>query len=185
MRPSAVHEMPEIFATEPATYEAVSRATKAGSVRRIVSNIYTRNLSAPLDSYVRTNLWRIASLLFPGAVLAGRTAFEYVPTADRSVFLTATTRYDIELPGGIVLKVRKGPGALDGDRPFLGGLFVPSVARAYLENMVASRAVKGTSRTLSRNEIELRLENDLVRQGEDYLNALRDKAREIAPALSL
>jgi hypothetical protein len=58
-----------------------------------------------------------------------------------------------------------------------------SPARAFLENMRLSRARKGIARTLSKREIEERLDEMLRRSGETALQRLRDDAREIAGLL--
>ncbi len=80
-------------------------------------------------------------------------------------FLAATAvrlrliEQNLALPG-VTLRSREGMGPLPGDTPFLG-LHMASRARAYLENMPASRARKGVARRLSRAELEQRLEGDL------------------------
>ncbi|OFW93815.1 MAG: cell filamentation protein Fic, partial [Alphaproteobacteria bacterium RIFCSPHIGHO2_12_42_13] len=92
---------------------------------------------------------------------------------------------NITLPG-IILRPRKGIPPLPSDRPFIGGLFLSSQGRAFLENMKSSRARKGSiSRTLSRLEIEEQLEALLQRGGPEALNKLRDEAFKIAPLLKL
>jgi hypothetical protein len=145
--------------------------------------LYTTNVEEPLKTLVRRLLWPIVSEVFPGCVVGGRTAFEFGPSADGSVFLTAGAERAITLPG-IVLRARKGPGPLEGDTPLLG-VFTPSRARAFLENLVPSRARKGVARNLSRREIEERLEAELRDQGEASVNKLRDEARKLAPELGL
>lgn len=132
---------------------------------------------------MRRLLWPIAAQLFPGAVVGDRTAFEVGPASDGSVFLTGPVARDVKLPGAM-LRVRKGPGPLDGDTPLLG-LYMASRPRAYLENMVPARARRGVARRLSRREIEQRLEGELSDRGEAFVQKLRDAARKLAPALGL
>src|SRR3546814_1962730 len=61
-----------------------------------------------------------------------------------------------------------------------------SMPRAYLENMRESRARGGRiPRTLSRDEMENRLDALIRRSGEGALNKLRDDARALAPKLEL
>ena len=86
---------------------------------------------------------------------------------------------------GITVKPREGVGPLEGDAPFINGLYLCSLARAYLENMRFSRSRKGTKRTLSRSEVEERLEILLQRGGEQTLNKLREEMRPLAEQLSL
>jgi len=175
--------LPEIFRTTPALAPRVSRDLKAGRVRRLAPGLYTTNVTDPPEKLVRRLLWLIASEAFPGAVVGDRTAFEAGPASDGSVFLTAPVGRDVKLPGA-VLRARKGPGPLDGDTPLMG-LYMASRPRAYLENMVPSRARSGVARRLSRREIEERLEADLRDRGEAFVQKLRDDARKIAPALDL
>jgi Fic family protein len=85
---------------------------------------------------------------------------------------------------GITFKPRQGKGALDTDRLFLGSVYLSSNGRAYLDNMRVSRARHGdTPRTLSRKEIEERLEQVLRHSGEAGLNSIRDEARGLKDAL--
>jgi hypothetical protein len=145
--------------------------------------LYTTDLTQPPAQLVRRLLWPIASLLFPGAVITDRTAFEAGPSADGSVFLAADVDRDVRLAGA-VLRVRKGAGPVAGDTPFLG-LHMASRARAYLENVPRARARKGVARRLSRPELEERLVADLRDKGEEYVRRLRRDARELAAPLAL
>ncbi len=115
-------------------------------------------------------------LLAPAVVEAG-------PSKDGSVFLAGRTARDVALPG-VTLRAREGAGPLAGDTPFLG-LYMASRARAYLDNIPASRARKGIARRLSRAELEERLEGELSTRGGSYVNTLRDDARKLAPSLGL
>ena len=156
--------LPEVFVSTPARAARISRDLKAGLIRKIATGLYTTDVKQPLESLVRRLLWPIASLVFPEAVITDRTAFEAGPSADGSVFLAAHTTRDVALPG-VVLRARKGAGPLPGDTPFLG-LYMASRARAFLENVPATRARKGVARRLSRRELEARLERELADKGE-------------------
>ena len=181
--PRPVVPLPEIFVTTPRIAARVSRELREGRVRKLAPTVYTTNIAEAPEDLVRRHVWQVASLLFPGAVITDRTAFEAGPSIDGSVFLAADTAREVGLPG-VTLRSRKGSGPLPGDTPFLG-LHMASRARAYLENMPASRARKGVARRLSRAEVEQRLEGDLSRRGEKYVNALRDDARKLASPLGL
>jgi hypothetical protein len=85
----------------------------------------------------------------------------------------------------VTLRPRKGPPPLESDRPFIGSLRIASTARAFLENMRPSRARDGVARTLSKREIEERLDEMLRHGGEPVLQRLRDDARGIARRLGL
>lgn len=181
--PRPPESFPEVFVTTPAIASRVSRALADGRIRKLAPALYTANASERPETIVRRLLWQIATLLFPNAVITDRTAFESGPAKDGSVFLAADVDRDVALPG-ITLRARKGAGPLPGDTPFVG-LHMASRARAYLENMPASRARRGVARRLSRAELEERLESDLRARGESYVNSLRDDAKKIAPKLGL
>lgn len=178
-------QMPEALVSGTAISHEVSRAVKAGKLRKIASRLYTRNLTDKPEAIIRRNLWNIVAGYFPGALIADRTALENAPAEDGSVCLVAERGNDVELPG-LVLRPRRGKGPLPTDRPFIAGLFLSSTARAYLENMRASRARGGTvARTLPRRQIEERLDTLIRRSGEDAARRLRDEVRALAPALDL
>jgi Fic/DOC family protein len=176
--------MPEVFISNAGLASAVSREVKLGRLRKIGSRLYTRNLTESPDKIVQRNLWPLVAAHLPGALIADRTALENRPAADGSLFLIANHKRDIALPG-VTLRPRKGPPPLESDRPFVGSLRIASPARAFLENMRPSRARDGMARTLSKREMEERLEEMLSRSGEPSLQRLRDDAREIAGPLHL
>lgn len=115
--------------------------------------------------------------------MADRTAFELAPAGDGSVCIVAPRGADIALPG-VVLRVRRGSPHED-DPPFMGQpLHVSSPARSYLDNLCASRGRGGRlPRTLSRLEVEERLERMMATAGTTTVNRLRDDARRIAGVL--
>jgi hypothetical protein len=181
--PRVPSPLPEIFVATPRLASRVSRDLKEGHLRKLAPSLYTTNVTEAPESLVRRQLWQVASLVFPGAVITDRTAFEAGPSSDGSVFLAASTARDVALPG-VTLRTREGSGPLPGDTPFLG-LHMASRARAYLENLPRARARKGVARRLSRAELEQRLEGELSMRGESYVNTLRDDARKLAPSLGL
>jgi hypothetical protein len=176
--------LPEAFVSNAELATAVSRELKTGRLRKLGSRLYTRNLKEAPEAIVHRNLWPLVAAYLPGALIADRTALENRPATDGSVFLIADHKRNIKLPG-VILRPRKGPPALPSDRPFIGGLRIASPARAFLENMRQSRAREGVARTLSKREIEDRLEELLRRGGEDAIQRLRDDAREVAGQLAL
>lgn len=181
----SVAAMPEVFVSDTASSKAVSGAVARGQLRKLGSRLYTRNLEEDPERLVRRNWYHLITAYYPDALIADRTALENQPASDGSVFLISDKKRDVVLPG-LLFRPRKGPGPLDGDRPFIGGARLASTARAYLENMRRSRARGGrVARTLSRQEIEHRLDALIRRQGEEALNRIRDDARAIAPQLGL
>lgn len=185
MAQKTLDDLPEVFVSTTALSPIVNRALRKGVLRKIGPRLYTKNLDDAPERIVRRNLWHLVSSYVPGALVADRTALENGPASDGSIFVIADRTRDVTLPG-IVIRPRKGHARLEDDRPFIGDLYLSSVPRAYLENMVASRA-RGAAmaHTLSRKEIEARLDDVLRRGGPIALNALRDDARRIAGALRL
>jgi hypothetical protein len=176
--------MPEAFVSSADLATAVSREVKRGTLRKLASRLYTRNLKDPPEKIVLRNLWPLVAAYLPGALIADRTALENRPASDGSVFLIAGRKRDIALPGAI-LRPRKGAPPLESDLPFIGGLRIASRARAFLENMRLSRARGGMPRTLPKREIEERLDDILRVQGETALQRLRDEASGMAAQLDL
>jgi hypothetical protein len=180
-------DQPEVFASTAATSLAVRRAVQAGRARRIGRGLFTRNTVEPLESVVARNWTAIASLYVPGGVVVDRSAFDAKPSEDGSLMLdggpSLKARRTYELPG-LRLRVRPGPGPLPGDMPHMEGLFLSSRPRAWLENMVPSRARGGASRTLSKAELERELNRVVAVRGWEAVNDLRDSARELAPQMA-
>ena len=178
-------ELPEAFVSHTAISRDVSRAVKAGTLRKLASRLYTKNMDDPPEEVVRRNLWTIVAGYFPGALVADRTVFEGGAAADGSVCLVSERRRIIELPG-IVLRARRGSGATAADMPFVDGLYMSSRARAYLQNLRPSRARSGrVPRTFSQAQIEETLDRLIRQGGETAVKQLRDEARAVAAELGL
>lgn len=181
----SVDTMPEVFVSDTAISKAVFEAVARRKLRKIGSRLYTRNMDEAPERLVLRNWYFLITAYYPDALITDRTAIENQPGIDGSVFLISEKRREVELPG-LVFRPRRGPGPLDSDRPFIGGARLASTARAYLENMRPSRSRdERVARTLSREEMENRLDTLLRRQGEAALNRIRDEAREIAAHLGL
>jgi len=144
-------------------------------------------MSSPLEEIARRNWHRIVAGYFPGAVVVDRSAFEACPSEDGSIFLDVgperTRREAVKLPG-LTVRPRSGPGPVEGDMPYIDGLYFSGPARKYLDNLRPSRPRNGdVARTLSRAEIETELGHMVALRGKAALNDLRDDARQVAAAL--
>jgi hypothetical protein len=184
-RTLSLEQLPEVFVSNQAIAELVYREVHRGRLKKLGSRLYTRNLNDNPESIVKRNVWQLVADYFPGAVIADRTALEFKPAEDGTIFIVATKSRAVNLPG-ISIQPRRGVPALESDKPFIGGLFLSSQARAFLENMRSSRA-RGTkiSRTLTRKELEEKLDLLLRRSGEQSLTQLRDDARVLVKTLGL
>ena len=185
MTEKSLENLPEAFVSTVETTKVISREVKAGNLRKLASRLYTKNLTDPPEEIVKRNLWQIVGGYFPGALIADRTALENAPARDGSICLVSPKGRDIALPG-VILRPRRGGAPLPEDLPFIGGLFISSTARAYLENMRSSRARGGTvARTLNKPELEARLDTLIRRSGEAQAHRLRDQVRLLAPQLGM
>ena len=181
--PTFFDDLPEIFVSNTEISALVSEAVKSGKLRKLGTRLYTKDLEATPESIVKRNWYFLLKDYYPDALIADRTAIENQPAADGSVFIVSKKKRETVLPG-IIFKPRPGVGGLETDKPFLGGVHLSSTGRAYLENMRVSRARGGdTSRTLSRKEIEERLDRVLRQSGHAGLNAIRDEARTLVKKL--
>jgi len=181
-----VSEQPEVFFSTPETTQAISYQKSQGRLRKLGPRLYTTNLDDALEDVARRKVWKIVAGYFPGAVVVDRTAIEFRPAADGSITVAVDRRKaDVVGVPGLRLRPRVGPTDVAGDsaEQFGTDLQVSSRARAFLENMRASRGRGGlVSRTLSRAEMEEALD-EYARNDPDALNKLRDQARELAPVL--
>ena len=162
----------------------ISGLVKSGKIRKIAPRLYTSKLNDPTEDIVRRNVFSIIGHLYPGAVLSHRSAFEFSPTKDHSIFLTYSYSRNIKLPG-ITLRFIQGSGPIPGDNPFIGELYVSQRERAYLENLQQARETGGTSKCFTLAEVEEKLELVIRVNGEEEVNELRDRARVISNQLGL
>jgi hypothetical protein len=177
--------LPEVFVSTKAMASAVSKAVASGRLRKIGSRLYTSNLTEAPEQIVKRNWHALLCAYFPDALIADRTALENRPASDGSVFIISAGTRVVALPG-ITFRPRKGRPPLDSDRKFLGDSWLSSPQRAWLENMRKSR-IRGAdvARTLSKTELEERLDAFLRQGGKVGLNQLRDDARGISKQLGL
>jgi hypothetical protein len=181
----SIADQREVFFSNAETSDAVRYAVRTGKARRLGPRLYTKNLTGTPEEVCLRNWAEIAAGHFPGAVIVGRTAVNFKPAEDGSVFLVAPTTREVRLPG-LRLRPRHGHGPLESDTAFFGhDIFMSSRPRTFLENVQPSRARGGAAtRTLSREELEEVLEQ-YGRNDPASLNRLRDDARRIATELEL
>tara|TARA_R110000851_G_scaffold3114_3_gene12676 strand:- start:54776 stop:56257 length:1482 start_codon:yes stop_codon:yes gene_type:complete len=182
---SPIHLQEIIYGSpDSVTSRRISKWEDDGNVRKIASRIYTSNFEDTPEDIIQRNIFPILGNLYSGAVLSHRSAFEFAPTASGQVFVTYKYTKKIKLPG-ITIRFMKGAGAIEGDTSFSGDLMVSQQERALLENLQVSRQTGADSKTLAYPQIEEKLEQIIRVNGEDELNAVRDRAREIAEELGM
>ena len=168
----------------PKISKQITKLLSAGIIRKIAPRVYSSNLDEPIDGIIRRNLFQILGKLYPGTLLSHRSAFEFQPTKTGHIFLTTSYTKKIKLPG-ITIQFLKGHPPIEGDPKFSGELYASQKARAFLENLQASRKLGNESKCLSLPEIEERLEQIIRVHGEEEINILRDQARILSEQLEL
>jgi prophage maintenance system killer protein len=172
-----------IIATKEKSRE-IGKLEKQGLLRKIAPRVYTSNLEETPEKIVRRNWYRLVSELFPEAFLSHRSALERIPTPGGHLYLTRNYKGLVKLPG-LLLHFYKGPRPLEDDTLFFGNLKVSGLARAYLENLQRTKETGEESKTLSREQLEEKIEAYLRVKGEDALNRVRDRAKIIATQLDM
>ncbi len=180
-----IHLQEVIFGSSDSNIsKKVSKLEKQGKIKKIAPRLYTGNLEENPKTIVRRNIFTILGKLFPGAVLSHRSALEFQPTSTNQIFLTHTYTKKTKLPG-ITIRFLKGAGAIEGDNILSGQVYASQRERAFLENLQTSRKTGPDSKTLTYSELEERLEQIVRINGEEELNNLRDRARDISIVLAM
>ncbi|NBC24524.1 MAG: cell filamentation protein Fic [Bacteroidetes bacterium] len=180
-----IHLQDIIFgSSDSKTSKRISKLEKEGHIKKIAPRLYTGNLDDAPQKIVRRNVLSILGHLYPDAVLSHRSALEFKPTSTGQIFLTHSYTKKVSLPG-ITIRFLKGPGPISGDNLIAGQLYVSQRERALLENLQTSRKKGPDSKTLSYPEIEERLEQIVRVNGENELNNVRDRARELSMELDM
>ena len=157
---------------------------KEGTLRKIAPKVYTTNMDEAPEVIIRRNLFYILGQLYPHAVISHRSAYELKPTDDGDIFLTYIYTRNVSLPG-ITVHLMQGPMGTDHDMPFIENLYISSAERRALENLQKGRARTSVSKCLPRTYIEEMLERMCQVNGEQGLNAFRDKARSVSAELGM
>jgi hypothetical protein len=164
---------PEIVFAGEAKRSTLSQAVARGRLVRLASGIYTGNIDEEPAEVVRRAWWKILVNEFPGAVIADRSARSMSPSGGVLMVIHGRRR-PLGLPGLTIIP-RKGPGALEWDTVLPDGIVLPSAARGLLDNVAGSG-----DRYLSAEEIESWIADIAQREGETWLNVLRDRAKVLA-----
>ena len=174
-----------VFGTSDKTLsKQITREERKGTLRKIAPKIYTTNLEDDPATIVNRNLFFILANQYPDAVLSHRSALEFRPTSTGDIFLTYKYTRKSRLPG-ITIHLLGGQGAIEGDNPIVENLYASQRARAFLENLQVSRKSGPQSKTLTRPELEERLDQIIQTNGEEAINELRDEARGISDQIGM
>lgn len=165
----------------------ISRAVKAGKLRKLASKLYTDDLRTDAKEIVRRHRLEIAAHFYPNAVLSHRTALEggrVSPAGKMHITVPRNAAASRKLPG-LEIRVWKGPERQPEDiRNTVGEgleIYSASQVRAVLENFQIARA-RGDDETkvLSSVELEKWFDGRLRRLGTDWLQDLLESSKSIA-----
>lgn len=170
--------------SDPKEGYKISKMLREKKIRKIAPRIYSTNFDEAPSAIVRRNILEILGNLYPDAVLSHRSAFEFKPTATNKLFVTYTYTKKIKLPG-VTINFLEGKGPVIGDNKMIGELYVASEPRRFLENLQITKKTGPDSKTLSIPQIEEKLDDILRIKGEEVLNSLRDKARDVSKILNM
>jgi len=173
---------PFLFPGKTAKEKAyLGKLKKEGKIRSIGPRLFTSLPEKKVNETLKKSWALIVSNLFPNALIGHATALSYAPTTRGEIFITSTRNRNVRYLN-LTLVFIKGPAALSTDLDFVG-IKASSFPRALLENLTLR---KGNLKNglLSQEEIEKRLEEKLLREGEIELNRMRDQAKEISSAIN-
>jgi hypothetical protein len=179
-----MNRLQEILISTTERSKEIRKLEAQGLLKKIAPRVYTSSLAEAPEKVVRRNWYRLVSDLFPKAFLSHRSALERMPTSGGHLYLTRSYKGTIELPG-LTLHFSEGPEPLDDDTLFFGNLKASGLARAYMENLQQTKGSGEESKTLSREQLEEKIESFLRAKGAEALNQVRDRAKVIAPQLGM
>lgn len=166
----------------------IRRLYEAEKLERLANGIFFKQEGEAKETEIRRNWQRLVAKLVPDGVVTDRSGLEAKPvqhSEDRphNIYVSAPrSRWTFELPG-LSIHVRSGPGPAPGDIPYMG-THLAGQERRLLDNLAFSRARRGEgARTLGEAAVEAKLDEWCRTAGDEFLNSLRDKARQLAPML--
>ncbi|MBL8779152.1 MAG: hypothetical protein JNK12_24725 [Acidimicrobiales bacterium] len=173
-----------MFFGDVASGATLSRATKAGRIRRLAPGLYSADLHSDPAELIARNRWSVVARFAPDAVIADRSAAEGgMPVGGVLTVVSNERTEDVNLPG-LVVAPRPGPGPLEDDSSWPGGLHLTSDARTLVDNLAVSRGRAGRpARTLSLDDLEDWVVRTAQRRPEGWLESLRPRALELCEEL--
>lgn len=171
-----------LFSTAQRSSE-ILRATRAGTLRKLATKIYTDDLRSPPEDVIRRHRLEIVAHFYPGAIISHRSALEgnVSPAGKLHLTLPQAVAPVRELPG-LEIRLWRGPAPQAGDirTPVLDdgtAIFTASQPRALLENLQIARAHgEDEAKTLSPELLEAWLDRHIRVHGLGWLTEIRDKA---------
>lgn len=115
----------------------LSRLARRGAAQRLAPGLYAVGAVLPPENVVTLHRHAIVGLVWPGAVLRGRSALSGGEPMDGVVYIAhpePPRKSPLALPGVTVVP-EVGPAALPGDMPLPHGIALAGQARTLVENI--------------------------------------------------
>ncbi len=140
--------------TDFTSASARARRAAAGEIASLARGIWTDDVRTPLEDVVRRDWREIVGRVYPGAVIADRSAFTLQP-ADGQLFISHPSRAVLRLPGLDVYPDGRTDNARPDDVPMdtTGRLFGASRTRALIDNAEHRGRPGAVPRRLSVDEL--------------------------------
>ena len=166
----------------PATLD---RQVARGELRRLVTGVYTTDLTTDLALVVKAEWHTIVGRLYPDAVITDRSA----PTGgavDGVLYLAHVGRERTTEMPGLTVRARTGAGPVDGDIKYPDGLWQASKGRALVENTRPSRTRAGrAARALTATELADWIDRLAMIDGVERLKQYREQGEAVASAVGI
>ena len=166
----------------------ISRAVKAGKIRKLASKIYTDDMVSPVEEIIRRYWLQIVAYFYPGALISHRSALEGIISPSGKLHLTVTKAMaPVRKLPGLELRIWRGPAPEPNDikTPVDGrDLFTSSQPRAVMENLQIARPHgQDEPKTLSAVELEQWMDRHLRIFGLEWLNGLERQVSDLSKRL--
>ena len=151
------------------------RLVNTGKLFRIVPGLVSASPPEQWPTQIARERLRVLAGLFPGSILAFRSAFNGGQPEDGVLHMTGSYRRDVLLPG-LKVMVWKGLPPLFDDLAMQGRkIYFPSLPRLLLENL--SQSTSSIPKTAGKAAVEQRLLSICDARGEEALIEIRETAR--------
>ncbi len=161
---------------------ALSKAARKGEMQRLAPRVYVRT-DADHDAAVEHNIFSIVASLYPGAVISHRSALESGLDPSNKHIIITHRNIGVRKVASVRIHALLGPGPLPEDMPFVSGLYLSSLQRSWLECFQARKTTKGFSKTLTKQELEDRLDQWLSLYGKQEFRQRVDQVHRLADEL--
>ena len=141
----------------------------------LTKGVYTDDHELPLEQQVSSAIFKIIAFAYPELIISHRSAVEYHPY-ENGIYVTGTRSRTRNIHGIKIIE-KVGPAFIPKFDKEVMGAKVSGDERMLLENLEVSR---GLDKSLGQAWVEKWLEKTMGRLGENRLNEIRDRAKEVA-----